>query len=67
MGSPLFLGGILLLLESISNSSPETAHFRAGGMVQVVECLPSNHEVLSSNPSTAKRKKKERICPLTAY
>jgi hypothetical protein len=27
-------------------------------MVQVVECLPSKHEALSSNPNTAKKKKK---------
>jgi hypothetical protein len=30
-----------------------------GGVAQVVEHLPSKHEVLSSNPSTAKKKKKE--------
>jgi hypothetical protein len=29
----------------------------AGGMAQVVECLPSNHEALSSNPDTTKSKK----------
>jgi hypothetical protein len=28
-------------------------------VVQVVESLPSNHEVLSSNPSAAKKKKKK--------
>jgi hypothetical protein len=31
---------------------------KAGGMAQVVDHFPSNHEVLSSNPSTEKRKKK---------
>jgi hypothetical protein len=30
-------------------------------MVQVVKCLPSNHEALNSKkPSTAKRRKKEK-------
>jgi hypothetical protein len=29
---------------------------QARGVAQVVECLPSNHEVLSSNSSTAKIK-----------
>jgi hypothetical protein len=28
-------------------------------MTQVVECLPSKHRALSSNPNTAKKKKKE--------
>jgi hypothetical protein len=30
-----------------------------GGMNQEVECLPSKHETLSSNPSTAKKKRKD--------
>jgi hypothetical protein len=30
------------------------------GGVQVVDCLPSNHKALNSNPGTAKKKKKER-------
>jgi hypothetical protein len=34
-------------------------HKRAGTVVQVIECLPSKHEALRSNPSTAKEKKKE--------
>jgi hypothetical protein len=29
---------------------------RAGGMAQVAQCLPSKCEVLSSNPSTEKKK-----------
>jgi hypothetical protein len=29
-------------------------------MVQVVKCLPSKHEALSSNPSTTKKRKKEK-------
>jgi hypothetical protein len=31
---------------------------RAGGMIQVVECLPSNCEALSSNSSATKKKKR---------
>jgi hypothetical protein len=31
----------------------------ARGVAQVVECPPSKHEALSSNPSTAKKKKKD--------
>jgi hypothetical protein len=31
---------------------------RAGGVIHVVECLPSKCEASSSNPSTAKKKKK---------
>jgi hypothetical protein len=33
---------------------------RAGSMAQVVEHLPSKSEVLSSNPSTEKKRKKEK-------
>jgi hypothetical protein len=29
---------------------------RAGGVIQVVEHLPSKHEVLSSNPNTTKKR-----------
>jgi hypothetical protein len=29
---------------------------RAGGVTQMVECLPSKHKVLNSNPNTAKNK-----------
>jgi hypothetical protein len=35
-------------------------HKRAGGVAQVIECLPSKCEALSSNPSTEKKKKKGR-------
>jgi hypothetical protein len=31
---------------------------RASGVTQVIECLPSKCEALSSNPSTAKKKVK---------
>jgi hypothetical protein len=35
---------------------------RAGGMIQVVEHLPSEHDTPSSNPYTVKeRKKKEKV------
>jgi hypothetical protein len=30
---------------------------RAGGMAQVVECLPSKHKALCSNPMLTKKKK----------
>jgi hypothetical protein len=32
---------------------------RAGGVTQVVECLPNKYEALSSNLGTAKKKKKK--------
>jgi hypothetical protein len=32
---------------------------RAGGVAQVVECLLSKHEVLSSNPSTRKKERQQ--------
>jgi hypothetical protein len=38
----------------------KNAKFRAGGVVQVVECLPSKCEALSLNPSTEKKKKKKK-------
>jgi hypothetical protein len=34
---------------------------RAGGVAQVVGHLPSKHEALSSNSSTAKKKTKQRL------
>jgi hypothetical protein len=37
-------------------------HKRAIGVFQVVECLPSKHEALSSNPITAKSIKNKKIC-----
>jgi hypothetical protein len=33
---------------------------RAGRVAQIVESLPIKHEALSSNPSAAKKKKKEK-------
>jgi hypothetical protein len=35
-------------------------HFWAGGIIQVVEGLPSKHRILSSNPNTAKNLKKKK-------
>jgi hypothetical protein len=32
----------------------------AGGVAQVVECLPSKPKALSSNPSITKKKKREK-------
>jgi hypothetical protein len=34
---------------------------RAGGVAQVVECLPSKGEALSSKPSTGKKKRLFKI------
>jgi hypothetical protein len=36
-----------------------TQHKKAGRVAQVVKCLPSKDKVLSSNPSTTKKKKEE--------
>jgi hypothetical protein len=36
---------------------------RAGRVAQVIECLPSKCETLSSNPSTIKKKKKKNRKP----
>jgi hypothetical protein len=33
---------------------------RAGGVAEVVESLPSKHKALSSNPSTSKKKQKDK-------
>jgi hypothetical protein len=35
-------------------------YLMAGGIAQVVECLPSRHEALSSNASTPKKIKIEK-------
>jgi hypothetical protein len=32
---------------------------RAGGIAQVIECLPSKYEALSSNPAPPQKKKKK--------
>jgi hypothetical protein len=42
-------------------------HFWAGRVTQVVEFLPSMHEVLSSNPSTTIKKKKKCNQVLVAH
>jgi hypothetical protein len=39
----------------------------AGGVAQVVECLPSKHEVLSSNPSTEKKKRIQTVIDILFY
>jgi hypothetical protein len=38
--------------------SKKPSHKGAGGVAQVVECLPSKCKALSSNHSTSKKKKK---------
>jgi hypothetical protein len=37
----------------------DTKNKRLRGVVQVAECLPSEHEVLTSNPSTTKQTPKQ--------
>jgi hypothetical protein len=37
----------------------ENQRKRAGGVAQVVECLPKKHKALSTNTSTKKKKKKK--------
>jgi hypothetical protein len=41
----------------------------AGVALSVIDCLPSKHKALSSNPSTAKNKKENHFCsfPLAKY
>jgi hypothetical protein len=34
---------------------------RAGRMAQAVDCLPSKHEALSSNPRIVKKEKKKKL------
>jgi hypothetical protein len=38
----------------LENFGERNKNHRAGGVAQVVQCLPSKCEVLSSNPSTTK-------------
>jgi hypothetical protein len=33
---------------------------RAGGMIQVIEHVPSKHKALNSNPSTTNKKERKR-------
>jgi hypothetical protein len=47
------------VLETLSQKYP--TQNRAGRVVQVVESLPSKCEVLSSNPSTIKKKEREKL------
>jgi hypothetical protein len=46
-----------IVLKTLSQNYPTQT--KAGGMIQVVECLPINCEVLSSNTSTTKKNKIE--------
>jgi hypothetical protein len=53
------------LKPALGNSSQDLSQKyptqkRAGRVAEVVECLPSKGEVLSSNSSTTKKKKKRR-------
>jgi hypothetical protein len=40
---------------------------RSGGMVQVIEYLPSKRETLSSNPGSVKEGEKKAQAPITRY
>jgi ornithine carbamoyltransferase len=44
--------GSINRLQSETGSVNKHKMKKAGDMAQVVECLPSKHEALSSNPST---------------
>jgi hypothetical protein len=64
---PSYLGGeirrteVQVHLRQIVQETPSPKNqTRAGGVVQVVECLPSKHETPSLNPSTEKRKKERK-------
>jgi hypothetical protein len=51
------------MVQTILGKKQDSISFRAswaGGLTQVGESLPSKCETLSSNPSTAKRKKEKR-------
>jgi hypothetical protein len=45
--------------QPLAKRKYSTQKNRAGAVPQVVECLPSKHEALSSNLSTDKKKKKK--------
>jgi hypothetical protein len=46
--------------KTLSQKYPTRTQKRIGGVTQVVACLPSKHEALSSNPSTIKTKQKPK-------
>jgi hypothetical protein len=45
----------------VFNMGYRSRHYRVGGLVQVVECLLSQHEVLSQTPVLSEKKKKQAI------
>jgi hypothetical protein len=48
-------------LKELENSQPKKIE-KAGGMAQVAECLPNKCKVLSSTPSTTKkRREREKV------
>jgi hypothetical protein len=54
-------GGVPIYINNLfKNACQGSWTQEAGGVAQVVECLPSQLEVLSSNPNIAKKKKKSR-------
>jgi hypothetical protein len=46
------------MVAGLEGQADRKQHYKKRGQC-VVECLPSKHEALSSNPSTSKKKKKE--------
>jgi hypothetical protein len=56
------------VLETLSSKCP--IQTRAGGMAQVVEWLSSKYEIMSSNPSMAKKKHMKLLltkCLISVY
>jgi hypothetical protein len=47
-------------LQSRGAQAKTTKAKRAGGQTGVMECLPSKHEALRSNPTGQKKKRKEK-------
>jgi hypothetical protein len=50
-----------LYLGPDSDKQANKIIYRAGGVTQVLECLPSKHEALSSNHKPQKKKKKTTL------
>jgi hypothetical protein len=45
-----------IVYDTLSQTNPSQK--KADGVAQAVECLPSKHEAVSSNPRAAKKKKR---------
>jgi hypothetical protein len=51
------------LRDPISGKKKKKSQKRAGGVVQEIECLPSKHKTLSSNPRTKNKQTKTPCAP----